>query len=269
MTWAGAALAVAVGIALGLLGGGGAVLTVPVLVYVLGFPPREAVAGGLVVVGLAAAAGAVGHGRSGNVAVRTAAAFGAVAMAGSFAGARLGTRLPGAVQLTAFALVALAAAVLMALAPGAAGDGNDADGDGAETAPRGRLLAAAAGVGLVTGVVGVGGGFLIVPALVLLARLPMRRAVGTSLLVIALNAAAGIAGYVGAVPFRWEVLAPFAALAGVGIAVGTRLSGRVPPRVLRRAFAAMLVVVSVFTLYANRQAFLPGPGPAQPAGAVP
>jgi uncharacterized membrane protein YfcA len=120
---------------------------------------------------------------------------------------------------------------------------------------------------VLTGAVGVGGGFLIVPALVLLARLPMRRAVGTSLLVIALNAAAGTAGYLGSVVLRWDVLVPFTLLAAAGIAAGARLSERVPPRALRRSFAAMLVVVAGFILWQSRTALAAGSPSDRGAGA--
>ncbi|HEU4557996.1 MAG TPA: sulfite exporter TauE/SafE family protein, partial [Longimicrobium sp.] len=134
--------------------------------------------------------------------------------------------------------------------------------------PLGALAAQALALGLLTGLVGVGGGFLIVPALVVLGRVPMKRAVGTSLLVITMNSAAGFLGYLGTVEVAWGVLAAFAAAAAGGILVGTRLSRLVPQAALQRAFAVFLVVMGTFILYQNRGVILPHPSgpPATAAG---
>lgn len=248
MTLLALALAALVGLSLGLLGGGGSILTVPIFVYVLGFAPREAVASSLAVVGAVSLFGAAGHWRQGNVQLRTALLFGLVAMAGTFGGARLGTLLPGTVQLSLFAGVMLVAAWFMSR-PRVAREG---DGEGVHGRRAGPVVAAGVGTGLLTGLVGVGGGFMIVPALVLLAGVPMRQAVGTSLLVISMNAAAGVAGYGGPGALRWEVLGMFTAVAVAGILAGTRLSRRVPQEALRRGFAAFLVLVAAFILWQNR-----------------
>jgi uncharacterized membrane protein YfcA len=117
------------------------------------------------------------------------------------------------------------------------------------------LLAVAGGVGLLTGIVGIGGGFLIVPALVLLARVPMKQAVGTSLVVIAMNSTAGFAGYLGRVPVPWGFMAAFTAVAIIGILSGTALVRFVSQTQLKRAFAVFLVGVGLFTLYQNRTVF--------------
>jgi uncharacterized membrane protein YfcA len=253
MTALAAAFAALVGLSLGLLGGGGSILTVPVFVYVLGFAPRDAIAANLGVVGAVSLFGAAGHWREGNVNVRAALVFGAIAMAGTYGGARLGALLPGGVQLTLFAGVMLAAAWFMSRPRPSAPDANEGKTRALPVAP---LAAAAVGVGLLTGLVGVGGGFMIVPALVLLLGVPMKRAVGTSLLVIAMNSAAGVAGYWGEAVVRWDVLATFTAVAIAGILAGTRLSRRVPQEALRRAFAGFLVVVATFILYQNRGLFI-------------
>lgn len=247
---AGFALAALIGLSLGLLGGGGSILTVPILVYVVGFEAKQSVAMSLAIVAVVSLVGAAGHWRAGRVRVRTALAFGVVAMAGAFGGARLAGLLTGAVQLVLLAVVMLLAAGLMFTRAGR--------GEPAGTPPEhGLALVAAAGlgVGVLTGLVGVGGGFLIVPALVLLLAVPMKEAVGTSLLVITLNAAAGFAGYLGTVDIDWGFLAGFTAVAIGGIVVGTRLVRHVPTGALRRGFAVFLVVVGAFILYQNRTVF--------------
>jgi len=238
-------LAATIGLALGLLGGGGSILTVPVLVYVLGIGAKPAIAMSLAIVGTTSLLGAALHRRLGNVRLDVAVPFGLVAMLGAYAGATLARSLSGATQLALLAIVMLAAAVSMlrnahAEAPAGA-------------SPRLALLMPVGfGVGVLTGVVGIGGGFLIVPALVLLARLPMRQAVGTSLLVIAMNSGAGLAGYLGVVPLDWRFLAGFTTVAGIGALVGTTLGARVPQHALKRGFAVFLLVVGGFVLYRNR-----------------
>jgi hypothetical protein len=217
-------------------------------VYVVGIETKAAVAMSLAIVAVVSMVGAAGHWRAGRVRVRTALAFGAVAMIGAFAGARLAVFLSGAAQLILLAVVMLAAAGLMLARAGGR----------AEPAPPAReyglpvVAAAGLGVGILTGMVGVGGGFLIVPALVLLLAVPMKEAIGTSLLVITLNAAAGFGGYIGTVALPWGFLAAFTAIAIVGIVAGTRLVHHVPTGTLRRGFAIFLVVVGVLILYQNR-----------------
>lgn len=237
-------LAILIGVTLGLLGGGGSILTVPVFVYVIGLESKRAIAMSLPVVGLAALVGVVRHARLGNVDLRTAVPFGATAMVGAYAGARLAQFLLGPVQLALFAVVMLAAAVSM-LRDAKVPDVDDAD----RRARWGTLLPIGVGVGMVTGLVGAGGGFLIVPALVILGRVPMRQAIGTSLLVIVMNTAAGFAGYRHAVDVDWALVATFAALAGVGILVGSALVRRVPTQQLKRAFAVLLIVVGASILW--------------------
>ena len=251
MTLLGLAFAGVIGLALGLLGGGGSILTVPVLVYVLGVAAKPAIAMSLPVVGLTSLVGAAAHWRLGNVRLATAALFGILAMGGAFIGAKLSVFLSGAVQLVMLAVVTLAAAVAMLRTR--RGDRHERS---AETSPaRWSLLApVAVAVGVLTGVVGVGGGFLIVPALVLLARVPMRQAVGTSLLVIALNSAAGFGGYIGTVDIDWAFLARFTAVTIAGALVGAAMASRVPVTALRRAFAVFLLAVGGLVLYKNRDA---------------
>jgi len=250
MTFLGFALAALIGISLGLLGGGGSILTVPILVYVLGFGAKEAIAASLGVVGTTSLVGALRHWQAGNVRLRVAAVFGVVAMAGSFAGARAATFLSGTLQLLLFAVVMLLAALFMFRGPVRESTANEPPPTVAALAVAGAGLA----VGGLTGIVGVGGGFLIVPTLVLLLRIPMKEAVGTSLVVIALNAFSGFVGYLDQVSLPWGYLTGFTAVAVAGILVGTHLVRYVSQRALRRAFAVFLVIMGLFILYKNRGA---------------
>ena len=265
------ALAALIGLSLGLLGGGGSILTVPVLVYVLGYAAKPAIAMSLPVVGVTSLISAALHWRLGNVRVSTALTFGLLAMVGAFAGAKLAVFLSGALQLALLALVMLAAAASM-LRGGRSGDGEAVDPAPA-VAPRFALLVPVAlAVGVLTGLVGIGGGFLVVPALVLLARVPMRQAVGTSLLVIAMNSASGFVGYLGTVDLDWRFLAGFTAAAVAGALAGTALVARVPQAVLKRAFAVFLLAMGGFVLYKNRDAFrtvAASPSPTSSSAAVP
>lgn len=242
------ALAAVVGLSLGLLGGGGSILTVPVLVYVLGVAAKPAIAMSLPIVGITSLAGAAMHGRRGNVRWATATVFGVAAMAGAYAGARLSVLLTGTAQLVLLALVMFAAGVSMLR-----GTTTAVPDDAPPKAPRlTMLLPVALGVGALTGLVGIGGGFLVVPALVLIAGVPMREAVGTSLVVIAMNSAAGFVGYLGTVTLDWRLLTGFTVSAVLGALAGTALASRVAQAALRRAFALFLLVVGSFVLYQNR-----------------
>lgn len=264
----GFALAALIGLSLGLLGGGGSILTVPVLVYALGFAAKPAIAMSLPVVGVTSLISAAMHWRLGNVRVPTALTFGGFAMVGAFAGAKLAVFLSGAVQLVLLAVVMLLAAGSM-LRRTTVPHG---EGDAAAPMRLTLLVPIALAVGVLTGLVGIGGGFLVVPALVLLARVPMRQAVGTSLLVIAMNSASGFAGYLGTVDIDWGFLAGFTAFAVSGALVGTAMVARVPQATLKRSFAVLLLVMGVFVLYQNRGAFSgqqPGTSAADSTSASP
>lgn len=255
MTALGFALAALIGLSLGMLGGGGSTLTVPVFVYVLGFDPKAAIAMSLPVVGATSLVGAASHWRSGQVQVRTAVLFGVVAMAGSFLSARLlAPRVSGALQLALLAIVMVAAAVSMFRN---AGGRKQAEGKAPVPAPLPLLALVALGVGTLTGLVGIGGGFLIVPALVLLAHVPMKQAVGTSLLVIAMNTFSGWAGYATHTDVPWGFLAAFTTVAIAGILGGVHLTRFVSQAQLKRAFAVFLLCVGAFMLYQNRHALVP------------
>ena len=235
------ALAAVVGISLGMLGGGGSILTVPLLVYVTGLDPRQAIATSLIVVGVTAAMGALGHARNGRVRWRTGILFGIAGLAGAFFGGLLGGRLPGTILLIAFGLMMLVSAVAMLRGRP---DAEPREGD----MPLAHVLSQGLLVGLVTGLVGAGGGFVVVPALVLLGGLPMSMAVGTSLLVIAMNTAGGAAGYLSSVQLDWTLVAAVTGAAVAGSLVGGRLASLISEDALRRGFAWFVLAMGAVVL---------------------
>lgn len=261
----GYALAALIGLSLGLMGGGGSILTVPIFVYVLAFDPKLAIAMSLPVVGVTSLVGAIGHWRAGNVDLKTAALFGIVAMTAAYAGARLAVLLSGAVQLSLLAVIMVAAAISMFISARRAPSARTPESGSERPASLQLLLAVALCVGLVTGVVGIGGGFLIVPALVLLGGISMKPAVGTSLLVIAMNCASGFAGYIGRVDIPWTFVLGFTAVAVLGILVGTHLVRYVSQRALKQAFSVFLIVMGTFILVQNRNVFSPASRAASPS----
>jgi uncharacterized membrane protein YfcA len=253
-------LAVLIGVTLGMLGGGGSILTVPVFVYVMGLAPKDAIAMSLPVVGTTSLVGALGHWRDGNVDWRAVAVFGPLAMVGAFGGAWLATFVSGSFQLVLLGIVMLAAGVLML-------QGRGPEEDSARVALAGGrrhvvLGCAGLAVGVLTGLVGVGGGFLIVPALVLLVGVPMKRAIGTSLLVISLSTMTALAGYHGQASISWRVVVLFTALAVAGTLAGTQAVRWLPARGLRRAFGVLVLALAAFLLYENRTAGGPSGAPA-------
>jgi uncharacterized membrane protein YfcA len=250
-------LGLAIGLVLGALGGGGAVLTVPALVHVLGLDAQAATTGSLFIVGISAVVAALGHARSGRVRWGVAAGFAAAGIPGGFAGTALNRRVDPDVLLVAFAgVVLLAAVVMLAQTRSPAGRrvavGAPAPDAGRAAPARSRarvvgVLAAGLVVGVMTGFFGVGGGFVIVPALTLVLHLPMPQAVGTSLVVIAVNSGAALLARAGTAQFDWAVIAPFTLAAVAGSLAGKRVADRLPARSLTRAFAVLLVLVAVYT----------------------
>ena len=232
-------LAVLVGVTLGLLGGGGSILTVPLLAYVAGMDAKEAIATSLLVVGVTSTVGAISHARAGRVQWRTGILFGLAGMVGAYAGGLLSRFVPGGILLLAFAAMMIATAVAMLRGrknKAAAGDGS--------SMPVGKILIDGVVVGLVTGLVGAGGGFLVVPALALLGGLPMPIAVGTSLIVIAMKSFAGLGGYLSAVQIDWRLAAMVTGAAVVGSLIGGRLTSKVDPDALRKGFGWFVLLMS-------------------------
>lgn len=244
-------LAVIIGLLLGLLGGGGSILTVPMLVYVLHVEPKLAIVTSFVVVGVSSLMALIPHARRGSVCWKSGVLFGLAGMAGAFGGGRLAGHFSGDVLMTLFGLVSLSTGLLML--SGKRGD-TQPNAVGQPTSicplqvPFFRVLFDGFFVGGLTGMVGVGGGFLVVPALTLLVGLPMQGAVGTSLLIIAMNAVAGLSGYSQHVTLDWELTGLVAAGAIFGSALGAWLSAFVKPAVLRQAFGIMVMLVASYVL---------------------
>lgn len=243
-------LAALIGVSLGILGGGGSILTVPLLAYVVGLDAKAAIAAALPLVGATSLVGAVQQWRHGHVEFAPALAFGAVAMIGAYGATFAARYLNGGMQLAILAVVMLGSAYSMLR-----GRPDTPAGARSGAAHWGLMLPLAVGVGALTGLVGAGGGFLVVPALVVLAKVPMRQAVGTSLVVITMNCAAAFAGYVGKVEIPWLLVGGMTLMAIAGILAGSRIGRRVPAATLRQAFGWFLVAMSLFILYRSRDVF--------------
>ncbi|WP_116995819.1 sulfite exporter TauE/SafE family protein [Desertimonas flava] len=256
-----------IGVSLGALGGGGSILAVPVLVYAAGQPARSATTTSLILVGIASLVGMASHWRAGRVRVGTGVVFGLTGIGGSLAGSALNQRIDPDVLLLSFAgLVCVAAWRMLTGCPTCTKVGEaTALRQGSAEAPstlsaaamsvRRRVdvrsvltvLAAGTAVGFLTGLFGVGGGFVIVPALTLVLKLPMPEAIGTSLLVIAINAAVALSTRLATTSIDWGITLPFVISAIAGVLAGGRVADRLDPRRSLRWFAALLVAVAVYT----------------------
>lgn len=247
--------AACIGLSLGMLGSGGSILALPVLTYLVGQPEKLAIASSLAVVGGISVIGAIPYVWKRLVDWRSVAWFGLPGMFGSWLGAMAAQGLSGAIQLLIFSAVMLAASLRMIAA-----------GRSSPTMPRStmplstmaglhsvrRLAGAGLLVGMMTGVIGIGGGFLIVPALVLLVGLTMQRAVGTSLAIISANALIGFAKYAAALgalhlDLDWHVIGMFVALGAIGTIAGHGLGCWLPQQRLKQLFGIVLIGVSVYT----------------------
>lgn len=246
-------LAVAVGLSLGLLGGGGSILTVPLLTYVAGMDPQQAIASSLFVVGATSVISTFTHARAGNVQWRTGLIFGAASMVGAFLGGLAGGRIPGVILMLLFAAMMIATAVAMLR-----GRRNQNGARQKKHLPLGKILVEGLAVGAVTGLVGAGGGFLVVPALALLGGLRMSVAVGTSLLVISLKSFAGLAGYLTTVSIPWPLVLGVTGTAIIGALIGARLTRLVPEQALRKGFGVFVLVMGVFVLSQELPTLLTG-----------
>ena len=253
-------LAVCIGLSLGLIGGGGSILAVPILVYVMGVGSKDAIAMSLVIVGTVSLIGAIPHWLRGNVNLKIAVAFTPAAMLGAYLGARL-TALPiitDTFQMICFGVVMLLASSFMIRKSNRKPAVSHIEPrELAETSglPKSvhpykwlAILAEGLGVGILTGFVGVGGGFLIIPTLVLLGKVPMKQAVGTSLLIIATNSASGFMGYVGQVQVDWKLVISFTIAATLGILLGSYLSKFIDAKHLQKGFGYFVLIVGVFVL---------------------
>jgi uncharacterized membrane protein YfcA len=243
-------LGFAIGLSLGLLGGGGSILTVPALVYLVGQTPQSAITTSLAIVGANSLMGASFHRSQGTLNWKVAFIFGGMGMLVAYFASGISKMLPPAVLLIAFAILMLVIGVVMLVrrkseqgAPHVAG-------------PLWVVLASGAGVGLLTGILGVGGGFLIVPALVMFVGLPLQSAVGTSLIIIAMNSLAGLAGHLGTESFNFSLTFIFMFAGLVGTFAGAQLSKRIPAQKLQKVFAWFVIVLAIFLLVDNLSKFL-------------
>ncbi|HUH54063.1 MAG TPA: sulfite exporter TauE/SafE family protein [Microbacteriaceae bacterium] len=239
-------LALVVGISLGLLGGGGSILTVPILTYVGGMDPKVAIASSLFIVGVTSIGGLISHARGGRVQWKTGIIFGLAGMVGAYLGGFVGGYIPGVILMVLFAIMMLATAIAMIRGRKKVKTATD---DKKQGLPLFRVILDGALVGLATGLVGAGGGFLIVPALNLLGGLPIAVAIGTSLLVIVMKSFAGFAGYLNKVAVDWTILLSFSAVAIVGSFIGAKLAGKIPEQKLRKGFGYFVLVMGAFVIF--------------------
>jgi hypothetical protein len=228
-----------VGIVLGLTGAGGSVLTVPALVALLRLSPHHAVAASLLCVGSTAVVGALPHARRGHVELRPAVVFALVGGLAALAGGRLGREVDEALLMTLFGLLMLFVAWRMFRNGAPPGPGRD-------RASSRRLAGYGGGVGALSGFLGVGGGFLIVPALNGPGGLPMKHAIGTGLAIVAVNAFAGLAGALSTLEgIPWQAVIPFVLGSVGGGWVGARLAARWSANRLQLAFALLVAGIGI------------------------
>ncbi|MCS6812817.1 MAG: sulfite exporter TauE/SafE family protein [Cyanobacteria bacterium] len=250
-------LATLIGISLGLIGGGGSILAAPVLIYVMSVPAKSAFAMTLVIVGVASVIGAIPHWRQGNVNPRIIGLFAPASMLGAYIGARIASLpfITPTVQLVTFGAMMLIASVTMIRKGSSKSEASSDQVDQSHQSHHHAIipnwLAIALeglAVGTLTGFVGIGGGFLVIPALVLLGKTPMKEAVGTSLIILALKSVTGFAGYFGHVPINWSLLLSFTVASSAGILVGSYLNQFVSAKQLEKGFGYFVLAVAVFVL---------------------
>lgn len=250
-------LGLLIGLSLGALGSGGSILAVPALVYVAGQTPQEATAASLLLVGSAALVGLATHARAGRVRFATGAVFGLSGIGGSIVGTALNRRIDGNVLLLAFSgLIVVASWRMLTACPSCTRSGEARELVGFSTAPArpwsskraAIVFAVGTGVGFLTGLFGVGGGFVVVPALTLVMGFAMPEAIGTSLLVVAINSAIALLARLESARIDWTLAGAFTATAVVGVFLGGRLAGRLDPERSLRAFAAGLVLLAMYSM---------------------
>ncbi|NMM85565.1 permease [Rhodococcus sp. SRB_17] len=244
------ALGSVIGILLGLLGGGGSILAVPVLVYALGIPLDQAVPMSLLVVGIASLFGAIPKVAARQVQWRLAAVFAATGLLAAFAGSAVNRILPPAVTMTGFAVVMVVAGIRMLSETSDVGTACRIEGAGINWRRcTSRAIPAGLGVGFLTGLFGVGGGFLIVPALVLLLGIEMSVAVGTSLVIVTANSGSGLIAYLGDLTLDWGLVAAFTVTAIAGSVVAGRFGQHIDKARLQKWFAYLIFAVAAFVVF--------------------
>ena len=240
MTALAAALSLLIGLSLGLLGGGGSILTVPIFLHALGVEPKPAIAASLVVVGATSAVAAGVHALRGRVRFKVGLTFGAAAMVGAYLGGLLGRFIAGPHLIIGFAVMMVVTAIMMIR-------GRRAPSPGAPR-PLPAILAQGVGVGALTGLIGAGGGFVIVPALVLLGGLAPKEAMATSLMVIAANCFAGLASQLHHVAIDWHLTLQVTGIAVLGSLAGVTLAERAAEARLRQVFGWLVLAMGIFEL---------------------
>ncbi len=266
-----AVLSAAAGASLGMLGGGGSILTVPILLYAAHLGPQSAITVSLLIVGITSAAAAAPHAHMGNVRWKTAGAFGIASMGGAMLGGYLSHYVESALLLAAFTVMMVVTGLAMLRRRPAAATPVIASPSFALP----RMAGYGSAVGVLTGLVGAGGGFVIVPALVLLGRLPISAAIGTSLVIIAMNSLVAFAAHLGSTPVDVGMAAILAASSVVGSVAGAITVRRVRPEALRTGFAILvLAIASVMAIRQLRSAGSSGadsgsPGPLSAQGSAP
>ena len=235
-------LALGIGIIVGLLGGGGSILTVPLLVYVLGISAKSAIATALLIVGITSTVSALVHASRGNIRIRIGFVFSAFAMLGSYFGGHTTQYLPDWLLLTLFSTLVILASFLMLRPPKGHSEHFEEQTQAISFLLPGIL------VGFSTGLVGAGGGFLFVPALVLLGKIPMRAAVGTSTLITACNSFSGLAGQLSHTSIQWNLALSITGVAIIGAIVGSRLVNKIPAQSLRKSFGYFVLLMALFIL---------------------
>lgn len=240
-----------IGLSLGLIGGGGSIITLPVLVYLAGIDPPSAVGMSLAIVGATSLVGAGFHYLRGTVDLREGALFGGFGMGGAYFGSGLTHLVSGEALLLIFALLMMAVALVMVFRKGPPRmEDSGGPTDLKKTAAAGLL------VGLLTGFLGVGGGFLIVPALVLFGGVEIGAAIGTSLLVIAINSTAGLIGQLQHHPLDLKVTAIYGVIACTGTWMGARLGEGASPERLQKGFAWFAMAVALFLIFKSQGAII-------------
>jgi uncharacterized membrane protein YfcA len=241
-----ATLALFIGLSLGLLGGGGSILTLPILRYVLGMEAHDAIAVSLLVVGTTSAAAVVPHARKGRVRWRTGIVFGLAGMVGAFGAGRVAHFVPSSILLGLFGVMMMVTALAMMRGRKAPAGAPLASAEAPRELPIAKVIGEGLVVGAVTGLVGAGGGFLVVPALALLGGLPMPTAVGTSLLVIAIKSVFGYVGHATHVDVDLLTAASLSATAILGSFAGGMVAPKVPAGSLRQAFGVFVLVMAAY-----------------------
>jgi uncharacterized membrane protein YfcA len=243
-------LAVAVGFSLGVFGTGGAILTIPIFVYIWQFQNKQAIASGFIIVVLVGLVAAWKHYKDGHINFKLLFFFAPTAMLGTFLGSTLSYDIPDDIQFLMLAIVMIASALLMLIPNHASEDLNEKDYTFKISHP---ILFYLLGllIGIIVGLVGIGGGFIILPILVNLAHVPIRQAIGTTLLIAILNSIVGAISCIQHVSIPWEKVLSFAAIAIVGGISGAYFNSRLPVPVLRKAFATILILVAGFIAFEN------------------